>query len=189
MKQQDNSGRNAALLLGGVAAGIIGSRLLPPLIATLTGAGRARAGSDPFALLIDDHRKILSTLDQMVATPADSRFQRSRLFLALKRKLAKHALAEEDVVYPILHAQPGNRDQSKHLYDEHADMKIHLHELEQKLMSGDEWNSVVVPLRDLIRKHADEEEQQLFPELRRNLSESKLPKVSGEISREEAMIL
>ncbi len=189
MRERNNSGRNAALLLSGIAAGILGSRILPPLIAMATGSGRAKAGSDPFALLIDDHRKILSILDRMASAPADSKFQRSRLYLALKRKLAKHALAEEDVVYPILHERPGDRDESKHLYDEHADMKIYLHELEEKLMSGEEWNSIVVPLRELVHKHADEEEQQIFPELRRQLGEMKSPKVSGNISREEAMIL
>jgi len=189
MKQQDGSGRNAALLLGGIAAGIIGSRLLPPLIGMATGSSRVHSGSDPFGQLIDDHRKILSILDQMVATPTDQKFHRARLFLALKRKLAKHAMAEEDVVYPIVHSQAGDRDLSKHLYDEHADMKIYLHQLEQKLMEGEDWNSVVIPLRELVRRHADEEEQQVFPELRRRLSESKLPKVSGEISREEAMVL
>src|SRR5690349_11229448 len=100
----------------------------------------------------------------MMAAPADSKVRRSRLFLMLKRKLARHALAEEDVVYPILHGQAGDREESKHLYDEHADMKVYLHELEQRLMSGDEWRSLVEPLRDLIRRHAEEEERRVFPE-------------------------
>ncbi len=189
MANPNGSGRKVTVLLGGVAAGIIGSRILPPLIGLLTGTRRASAGADPFSLLMDDHRKILSTLDQMIGTPADSKFQRSRLFLMLKRKLAKHALAEEDVVYPIVHGQAGDLDKSKHLYDEHADMKVYLHDLEQKLKSGAEWNSVVEALRDLVRRHAEEEEQQIFPELRRHLTASQLPKISGEISREEAMIL
>ena len=38
----------------------------------------------------------------------------------LKRKLAKHAMAEEDVVYPIVHNQTAETTESKHLYDEHG---------------------------------------------------------------------
>ncbi len=68
-------------------------------------------------------------------------------------------------------------------------MKIYLHQLEEKLKSDEEWNSVVVPLTELIRKHAEEEEQVIFPQLRQQLSDANAPTVSGEISREEAMIL
>ena len=96
MRRRNGTGRKMAMLLGGVAGGIIGGRLLPPLFAAMTAAGRTRAGADPFALLVDDHRKILSILDEMAASPSDSKLRRGRLFLALKRKLAKHAMAEED---------------------------------------------------------------------------------------------
>ena len=40
------------MLLGGIGAGIVGSRLLPPLVATMMGSNRVRAGGDPFAMLI-----------------------------------------------------------------------------------------------------------------------------------------
>lgn len=189
MSKQHGTGRTMAILLGGVAGGILGGRLLPPLYAALTAAGRARAGGDPFALLIQDHRKIMSILDEMAACPAESKIRRARLFLALKRKLAKHAMAEEDVVYPIVRNDSANGDERKHLYDEHADMKIFLHDIESQLMNGEDWMASVGPLRELIRNHVDEEEKTIFPELRRELSKSELPKVSGQISREEALIV
>jgi hemerythrin-like domain-containing protein len=163
--------------------------MLPPLIAAVAGKRRATAGGDPFLILMEDHRRILSILDEMMAAPARSKVRRSRLFLMLKRKLGKHALAEEDIVYPIVHGQTDSREESKHLYDEHADMKVYLYELEQRLMSGEEWTSIVEPLRELIRRHVEEEEQKVFPELRRRLSDSQLPEISSAISREEAMIV
>lgn len=189
MAKKSHAGRNAAMVIGGVAAGIVGSRLLPPLIAAAGGMSRTRAGGDPFDRLIQDHRQILSTLDQMLAAPADSTFRRSRLYLMLKRKLAKHAMAEEDVVYPLVQRGSAQDNQSKHLYDEHADMKILLFQLEERLKAGTDWTDLVRPLRDLIHHHADEEENNVFPQLRRSLNESMLPKVSGQIQREEAMVL
>ena len=189
MREHDGGGRSVAMLLAGLAGGILGSRLIPPLFAMASGSGRVRAGGDPFARLIEDHRQILSVLDQMVEAPANSRLQRSRLFIMLKRKLGKHALAEEDVVYPIVHNECANGDQSKHLYDEHADMKILVFELEEKLKSAEDWSGAVRPLRDLIRRHVDEEEQIIFPALREKLNTSRLPKISGQICREEALIL
>src|SRR5436309_14150687 len=96
------SARDIKLLVGGLAAGVIGSRLLPPLFAMARGAATSASG-DPFEKLEDDHRMILSTLAAMENVEGSGNIaKRSGLFLVLKRKLAKHALAEEDVVYPLL---------------------------------------------------------------------------------------
>jgi hemerythrin superfamily protein len=176
------------MLAGGLAAGIVGGRLLPALLMPLFASNRVRAGGDPFALLIADHRRILSLLDEMANTGTESNARRARLFLMLKRKLAKHAMAEEDVVYPIVrHSAEG--DERKHLYDEHADMKILLYQIEDQLKAGEDWSGSILPLRELIRRHANEEENTIFPELRSRLEQAELPKISGQISREEALIV
>jgi hemerythrin superfamily protein len=189
MSKKNTGGRDVAMLMGGLAAGIVGSRLIPPLVAAMTGARRARAGGDPFALLIADHRKITGILDDMMAAPSDSKMRRSRLFLMLKRKLAKHAMAEEDVVYPIVHSQSSQGEKGKQLYDEHADMKILLYDIENKLMNGEDWSGEVRTLSQLVRTHIDEEENKIFPQLRTQLSETTQPKISGLISREEALVV
>jgi iron-sulfur cluster repair protein YtfE (RIC family) len=189
MSGNRSAGRDFAVLLGGIAAGIVGSRLLPPLVAAATGAGRARRGHDPFELLIEDHRMLLSTLDQMLEASTESVTRRASLYLALKRKLGKHALAEEDVVYPLLHNQGQDTEASKELYDEHADMKILLFELEELLKTGGDWSAQVRSLRDLIQEHVNEEEQVVFPKLRQIFDQDRAAKVSGQISREEALIL
>jgi hemerythrin-like domain-containing protein len=177
------------MLLGGIAAGFVASKVVPPLIAASKASSRVRAGGDPFQLLIEDHRQILACLDRMAGTPPDSKVRRAGLFLMLKRKLAKHAMAEEDVVYPILHGRSGEADRGKHLYEEHADMKIALFEMERKIKAGEDWTENVASLRELIRRHADEEETHVFPQLRRQMEEDRLPKISAEISREEAMVV
>jgi hemerythrin-like domain-containing protein len=175
------------MMLAGLAVGVVGSRLIPPVAGILNGSRRVRAGGDPFGILIADHRKIQSILRDMAN--AHSRLARGRLFLMLKRKLSKHAMAEEDVVYPIVHQKAGEPERSKHLYDEHADMKILLYELEQRVMKGQNWSDAVARLQDVVERHIQEEETQVFPNLRRQLSERGLPMVSGQISREEALIV
>ena len=189
MRKHNGNARNIAMLLGGVAAGVVGGRFLPPMLASLAGSRRVRAGADPFALLISDHREILSLLDEMLVAPAHSNAKRARLFIALKRKLARHALAEEDVVYPIVRNDSAGGNQRIHLYDEHADMKIFLHEIEDQIQSGEDWTRSVSQLRELVRRHTEDEEKNVFPELRRQLADSVQPKVSGRIAREEALIV
>jgi hemerythrin superfamily protein len=181
--------RDAATIAGGLAVGIIGSRLLAPVFATASGSVRARMGRDPFERLIDDHRYILSVLEEMENTPADSTVLRAKQFLMLKRTLAKHALAEEDVVYPLLHEDLHAEDESNHLYREHADMKVHLFELERLLKNGEDWSARSRQLRNLIQDHARQEEEVEFPRLREALNEKRTRKLSRQIHREEALIL
>ena len=68
-------------------------------------------------------------------------------------------------------------------------MKIILFELEELLMRGADWQEPVGRLRDLIRSHIDEEEQVVFPQLRQLIARGGVPKVSGQIRREEALVL
>ncbi len=189
MYESRNKGRTLAWMTAGIAAGVLGSRLLPPLVASAVGMARARKTDDPFDLLISDHRQIESLLDRMVADPNGSIAKRTSLYLMLKRKLGKHAMAEEDIVYPILHDKDNAQDQSKHLYDEHADIKIHLFQIEEILMKGGDWSEPVNSLRALIMNHIHEEELDVFPRLRERMDETRKGKVSGLISREEAMVL
>jgi iron-sulfur cluster repair protein YtfE (RIC family) len=181
--------RDIAAMAGGLAVGILGSRLMAPMFAAANGAMRARLGEDSFELLIQDHRHIISTLEEMERAPGDSLARRARLFLTLKRTLAKHALAEEDVVYPLLHQEVHDVKESKRLYNDHADAKIALFELERLLKNKADWTVQVRSLRELLQKHIREEEDVEFPKLRRMLSERKSRRLSGLIHREEALVL
>lgn len=189
MSESTNKGRSVALLVGGLAAGVLGSRLLPPIFATLRGTRRARQGNDPFEPLIEDHRKILTVLQTMLEAPADATARRSSLFLSLKRTLGKHAMAEEDVVYPLWCKEGKQEQASKELYEEHADMKVRLFELEQMLKDGSDWRSTVQGLRDLIQEHIHEEENIVFPRLKELLDQDRAATVAGQIMREEALVL
>lgn len=182
------SGRDMKLLIGGLAAGILGSRLVPPMVAMARGAAKGKSG-DPFEKLTDDHRVILGLLRSMENVESGGKAKRFGQFLLLKRKLAKHALAEEDVVYPLLVNEAHRREAAKHLYDEHADMKVLLFGIENAIMSGSPWTEPVRRLRQLVESHAREEEEQQFPKLREVLSQKKFSTVGAQVHREEALIV
>jgi iron-sulfur cluster repair protein YtfE (RIC family) len=150
---------------------------------------RARFGHDPFERLRRDHRQILATLDRMLQVREDSMARRGALFLSLKRTLARHALAEEDVVYPALHGPAGAADAARNLYGEHAEMRIHLYALEQALMDGASWGVQLPALRDLVARHIRTEEDVEFPRLQATLDARGSRTVASRIRREEAMIL
>jgi hemerythrin superfamily protein len=189
-RQRESSlGRNLAVVAGSVAIGVLGSRLLPPMLAMANGSVRARLGEGPFDRLKQDHRQILAILDQMVEREDDSTMSQGALFLSLKRTLAKHALAEEDVVYPVLHERAHAVEEAKKLYSEHADMKVHLYGLEDALKQGLGWDTRVQALRSLIRRHVEDEESVQFPRLEALMDEQLSRATPAQIRREKAMIL
>jgi hemerythrin-like domain-containing protein len=181
-------GRNIAIAAGGLAVGVIGSRLLAPMLAMGAGAIRGKSG-DPFKKLEDDHRLLLKTLEAMEKIEDHGTAKRGLLFLTLKRKLGKHAMAEEDVVYPLLSEEADRKEAAKHLYEEHAQIKILLFEIENALMHHEGWMQPVRKLRQLIASHIEEEETEQFPRLREVLSAKRVSEVGAQVHREEALVL
>jgi hemerythrin superfamily protein len=179
--------RELTYVVGGLALGLIVNKMIP-LFASASGSLRSRAGEDPFRKLIDDHRVIRATLEEMEHAGDRSALYRGKLFLTLKTVLGKHAMAEEDVVYPLLHDEADAVDETKDLYEEHADIKIHLFELENLLKSNADWTPVVRSLRQIVEGHIDQEERVEFPRLRQILDEQDTRRLAGQIRREEALV-
>jgi hemerythrin superfamily protein len=181
--------RGLAAFTTGALAAVIASRVLPPLVAQAAGSAQAAAGRDPFDALAEDHKIILSLLDRMESSPDNAAFDRTQLLLRLKRRLAAHALAEEDVVYPLLHGRAHEEGDTKHLYSEHAEMKMHLFTLEQMPKNDPRWRATVTELKNLIAEHVKQEEEVDFPKLRAVLDQKETAMMSGGVQREKALLL
>jgi iron-sulfur cluster repair protein YtfE (RIC family) len=168
---------------------MLAGRLLPILIANANGAARASIGQDPFAGLIREHRQLLALLDKMENARQSSFVRRGTLFYLFKRKIAKHAMAEEDVVYPMLTDDAERGDAARKLYEEHGRMKILLFELEQSIRDDQGWLKAVHGLRSEIEPHAHQEENVEFPALRAGMDKARKVKLARKIHQEEAVIV
>jgi hemerythrin superfamily protein len=186
---RQNSSRGLTMLAAGATGGILLGRFLPVLFANASGGMRAAVGRDPFEILIRQHHELLSLLTAMENTPAENSIKRTALFLKFKRKLGKHALAEEDVVYPLLHDDADRAEASEKLYREHAGLKIHLFELERSIKDQNSWIAQVQALRQEIEPHARQEEEVEFPRLRSILNERQAATLSRKIHQEEALVI
>lgn len=175
-----------AAFAGGAVVAVIASRVLPPLLAQAAGSA---SGRDPFRALADDHRHIMALLNEMEQTHPSATFRRTQLLLRLKRRLAAHAMAEEDVVYPLLHDRAHEEGDTRRLYGEHADMKMHLFALEQMPKDDPAWLGRVTELKMLIAEHVHQEEEVDFPKLRDALSRRATARLSGSVRREKALLL
>ena len=183
------SSRDALIFGAGALLMLAAARVAPPFAGRAIGSLRAMAGTDPFDALGQDHKKILGLFDLIEATDNSATIRRNAMLLQLKRMLTAHALAEEDIVYPMLHDDAHRQEQAKKLYREHADMKLRLFELEHKAKDDPTWIDDLRALHRIVEEHARDEEQNEFPQLRAALSDGRCATLLGEVSREKSMLL
>jgi hemerythrin superfamily protein len=182
-------GRSFTAFAAGAALSFAVSRLMPPLAGRAVGLARVAAGRDPFEALARDHRLVLGMMDTVLRANGKARIRRTAMLLQIKRSLAAHALAEEDVVYPMLRDEVGAIEASDRLYREHADIKIHLYRLEHLRSDDPRWREEMIALRDLVARHAADEENTEFPRLRERLSRENIVQLSSDVSREKQFVL
>ncbi|MDP8916763.1 MAG: hemerythrin domain-containing protein [Pseudomonadota bacterium] len=137
----------------------------------------ATKGGDWFEILKLEHRMVNALFEQLLKTEEHETKKRAALLLGIKQGLTKHALQEEDVVYPMLR-EMGVETETKELYSEHADIKTYLHELEQKPKDDPSWLERVRAFHTLIQHHVREEEEEIYPRFKSQMSEEQNKKLT-----------
>ncbi|UYY77349.1 hemerythrin domain-containing protein [Sphingomonas sp. R1] len=160
----------------GVIAGAVAGGAALGLLAML---GRKAAVQAPSALagnwddaLKAEHKAVLKVFDTLEATDDKATIRRNMLLAHIKHALVKHAIEEENVIYPALR-EAGKTEQADELNAEHGYVKQFLYELENMPSTSPKWLEKVKEFRAALEKHIREEEDELFPELRAQLSEEK----------------
>jgi hemerythrin superfamily protein len=183
------SARTAISFGAGALLMLTASRIAPPFAGRAIGSLRSMTGTDPFEALAQDHRKVLALLDRLAETNNAAAMRRSAMLFQVKRMLTAHGLAEEDIIYPMLHDDAHRAEETKKLYREHADIKVRLFKLEHKAKDDPSWIEGVRDLRRIVAEHAREEEETEFPKLRAALNERRTSNLLGEVHREKSMLL
>jgi hemerythrin superfamily protein len=180
----------AMMMLGaGALLGLAMGRIAPPFAGRAMGSLRAMTGTDPFDALAQDHQKVLALFEAIEATDTSATMRRAAMLLQLKRMLTAHALAEEDIVYPMLRDDAHRKEQAVKLYRDHAEVKVKLFELEHKAKDDPGWMPELRELHHMIESHAREEEQMEFPKLRAALDDARRASLMGEVQREKSLLL
>jgi len=138
---------------------------------------------DWFEVLKAEHKLVDGLFDKILATGDNETLKRTKLLLALEQALGKHALQEEDVVYPHLR-MVGIEAESKALSSEHADIKTYLHELEQTPKDDPKWLARVREFQTLVRHHVQEEETEIYPRFKEKLSAEENGKLTARMHLE-----
>ncbi|HEX4762475.1 MAG TPA: hemerythrin domain-containing protein [Sphingomicrobium sp.] len=175
-------GENAGPLLGAALAGAaigfaanLGRKALMQ--------GMEAAAGDWDEMLAAEHEMALGIFDKMLATDATQTFKRKLLLMKLTHALDKHAHQEEMVVYPALR-EANEATDADHLEGEHGYIKTFLYELNEMGPDSRTWLEKVREFRGLVSKHAQMEEEEVFPRFKKAMSEEQNERITMLVNRD-----
>lgn len=169
--RKTDSSNGLAALAGAATAGIAIGMLAMIGRKAVVQAPTLLAG-DWDAALAAEHKAVLALFDALEATDDRSSGKRTILLTQMKHALAKHALQEENVIYPALR-EAGEVAGADELNAEHGYVKQYLYELENMPNDSPAFLATLRKFRSDIEDHMREEEDELFPRLKSRLSDEK----------------
>lgn len=175
-------GSSTIALWGAAAAGVA--------VGVAAMIGRKVAVQAPTALagdwdaaLASEHAMVTKLFDALAATTEKNTGKRTLLLAQLKHALARHALQEENVIYPALR-DAGQTEAADGLNKDHGYVKQYLYELENCPKNSSQSLSILSRFRADLEKHVREEEDLLFPSLKAQLSEEANKKLTFAMNKE-----
>jgi len=176
------SGSQTGIIVGAAVAGAavgIAANMGRKLFVQFASTG----GASWDEALATEHRMTLMTFDKIEATDDSQTTLRSQLLAKLKYQLTKHALEEENVIYPALR-QANSAHDADALEGEHGYVKTYLYELETMPNDSPEWLARVRDFRAMIEEHMRMEENEVFPALKRIMTDEQSSRLTSMMNKE-----
>lgn len=133
--------------------------------------------------LAAEHTAVSKIFDGLEATTSKNTSRRTLMLAQMKHALAKHALQEENTIYPALR-DSGQTEAADSLNKDHGYVKQYLYELENCPKDSDTFLSILRRFRADLDKHIREEEDELFPALKAKLSPEANKKLTFAMNKE-----
>ena len=139
---------------------------------------------DAIALLKNDHQTVNRLFDRFEATGRHAYETRRDIVARIIEELSVHAAIEEQVLYPAVRRDvPGGEDLALESLEEHHVVKWLLSELEDLAPDDERYQAKATVLIENVRHHVEEEEHELFPKVRKALSQKQLDQLGDALNR------
>jgi len=165
---QTQNGSAFGRLATGAALGLVAGLALPQARKAVVQAPSMAAG-DWMDGLTAEHRLVRKHFETLLETRHDETARREILMAKIASALTRHAVEEENVIYPAL-AEGGHADQARHLVEDHGQAKTLLYDLRRLSPRDMEWIGRARQLWTALEKHMREEEEEIFPAFRAAMS-------------------
>ncbi len=174
----------------GDSGALVGAAIAGAAIAVAANLGRkammqgmAASAGDWDEMLAAEHDGTLAVFDKLLATDDSQTFKRTMLIKKLTHALDKHAHEEEHVVYPALR-QANEAHDADVLEGEHGYVKTFLFDLNEMPKDSPEFLAKVREFRTLVETHARMEEEEVFPRLKKSLSQEQNDHITSLVNKE-----
>jgi hemerythrin superfamily protein len=121
------------------------------------------AAPDALTLLSEQHREVEGLFEKLESARGTA--QKERLFAKLADALAAHAKIEEEIFYPSVFSKK-TETELRESVEEHLVVKRLVADMLAMQASNPQFMSKASVLKEVVRHHVEEEEHQLFPEVR-----------------------
>jgi hemerythrin superfamily protein len=140
-------------------------------------------------LLKADHDTVRGLFEKVSATSERAVKTRKELLTKIAQELSIHTTLEEEIFYPAF-KESGSKEHEKMFYEareEHrAVEELVLPDLKKTDPGGVEFSGRIKVLRELVEHHADEEEEEMFPEAKKIMSKGDLQELGQRIQKRKA---
>ena len=140
---------------------------------------------DAITLLKNDHKAVERLFKKFEkAEKADDDATKSEVVGQIIKELVVHAAIEEQVFYPaVREAVPDAEDTVLEGLEEHHIVKWTLSELHGMGPDDERFDAKVTVLMESVRHHVEEEEDELFPEVRKALGRKHLGEIGDDLEK------
>ncbi|ATB39182.1 hemerythrin [Cystobacter fuscus] len=133
---------------------------------------------DAIELLTQQHREVEELFEKFEKTGEGKEELLRALFVRIADNLAAHATIEEKLFYPSVYVGP-TADKLQEAVEEHLSAKRVIADLLDMEPSDAQFRAKVKVLQDLVEHHVEEEEKDLFKQVKKLLTKEELS-VMGE---------
>lgn len=132
------------------------------------------------SMLQTEHRKVAQLFKDLEETTARGPGRRKEIFCGIDDSLSVHADFEEREVYPLMGETKESKSIAQEALEEHLQFKRLLAEIRDIDPQDERWMSKAQVLMDDVRHHIEEEEDEAFPQLRKDVSARILQRLAHE---------
>jgi hemerythrin superfamily protein len=128
---------------------------------------------DAIELLESQHREVEELFEKFEAAGENARKTKQTLCQQISDKLAVHAEIEEKLFYPESKSED-TEEILRESVEEHLAVKRVLADLLETEVTDEQFDARMKVLKEQVEHHVEEEEDELFPKVRKALSEDEL---------------
>jgi hemerythrin-like domain-containing protein len=128
---------------------------------------------DAIELLEGQHREVEELFEKFESAGENARKTKEKLCQEISDKLAVHAEIEEKLFYPETKSE-ATEEILRESVEEHLSAKRILADLLESEVTDEQFDARMKVLKEQIEHHVEEEEEELFPKVRKAMSEDEL---------------